>query len=115
MNATRSVSYQDVLRKHAQRWRRQFDVRVRGELPAKLSQEQSTGKTSSGALGQFARFCVVGTSNAVIDFGVLNMALAACPAVTARGFSSLSQDKASKDCRVQEFMSIASLKQSMEV
>ncbi len=37
------------------------------------------GKTSSAALGQFARFCVVGTSNAIIDFGVLNVVLAVFP------------------------------------
>ena len=37
------------------------------------------GKISGGALLQFVRFCVVGTSNAVIDFGVLNAALAVFP------------------------------------
>lgn len=37
------------------------------------------GKISIGVLLQFARFCLVGTSNAVIDFGVLNAALAAFP------------------------------------
>lgn len=36
-------------------------------------------KISGGALLQFVRFCVVGTSNAVIDFGVLNAALAVFP------------------------------------
>jgi len=40
---------------------------------------KSMGKISGGALLQFARFCVVGTSNAVIDFGVLNAALAVFP------------------------------------
>lgn len=37
------------------------------------------GKISGGALVQFVRFCVVGTSNAVIDFGVLNAVLAVFP------------------------------------
>ena len=37
------------------------------------------GKINSGTLGQFARFCVVGTSNAVIDFGVLNVMLTVFP------------------------------------
>jgi putative flippase GtrA len=79
MKAFREVSQQDVLWGRPQWWRRTFDVRVRAELLARFSQEQSTGNTRSGALWQFARFCVVGTSNAVIDFGVLNAALAAFP------------------------------------
>jgi putative flippase GtrA len=79
MKAMRAVSQQDGPWVRTQWWRRTFDVRVRAELLARLSQEQSTGKTSSGAQGQFARFCVVGTSNAIIDFGVLNVALAAFP------------------------------------
>ena len=70
MKAMRAVSHQDVLWGRTQRWRRAFDVRARDELLARPSKEKSTGKTSSGALGQFARFCVVGTSNAIIDFGV---------------------------------------------
>src|SRR5581483_12026785 len=44
----------------------------------RLFKEKSVGKTG-GALGQFARFCVVGTSNAIIDFSVLNVALAVFP------------------------------------
>jgi len=79
MKAFRAVSQQDVLWVRTQWWRRAFDVRARAELLAWLSQEQSTGNTSSRALGQFARFCVVGTSNAIIDFGVLNATLAAFP------------------------------------
>ena len=79
MKAMRAVSQQDMPWGRTQWGRRAFDVRVREEPLARLSQEQNTGNTSSGTLGQFARFCVVGTSNAVIDFGVLNMALAAFP------------------------------------
>ena len=56
MKAMRAVSQQDVLWVRTQWWRRAFDVRVRAEPLARLSQEQSTGKTSSGALWQFARF-----------------------------------------------------------
>ena len=70
MKAFRAVSHQDVLWGRTQWWRTAFDVRVKEEPLVRLSQEQSTGNTSSGVLGQFARFCVVGTSNAVIDFGV---------------------------------------------
>ena len=40
---------------------------------------RSSNRPGSGALGQFIRFCVVGTSNAIIDFGVLNVALALFP------------------------------------
>jgi putative flippase GtrA len=79
MKAFRAVSQQDVLWGRPQWWRRAFEVRARDGLLARLSQQQSTGKTSSGVLWQFARFCVVGTSNAIIDFGVLNAALAAFP------------------------------------
>ena len=60
-------------------WRRALDLRARAFLLARLSQEQSTDKPGGGALGQFVCFCVVGVSNAVIDFGVLNAALAAFP------------------------------------
>lgn len=42
-------------------------------LLLRLSTENSTGKTGGGAILQFARFCVVGTSNPVIDFGVLKL------------------------------------------
>ena len=79
MKAFRAVSQQDVLWGRPQWWRRAFDVRARAEILSRFSQEQSTGNTRSGALWQFARFCVVGTSNSVIDFGVLNVALAAFP------------------------------------
>ena len=79
MKAMRAVSQQDVPWGRTHWWRREFDVRARAERLSRLSQEQSTGNTSSGALWQFARFCVVGTSNAIIDFGVLNAALAAFP------------------------------------
>ena len=79
MKAIREVSQQDVPWLRPQWWRRAFDVRARAGLLARLTPEQSTGNTSSGALWQFARFCVVGMSNAVIDFGVLNAALAAFP------------------------------------
>lgn len=77
MKAIREASHQDVQRIRAEWWRREFDV---GAMDGtRLSQEKSAGKTSGGTLGQFARFCVVGTSNAVIDFGVLNAALAIFP------------------------------------
>jgi putative flippase GtrA len=79
MKAFRAVSHQDVPWGRTQWWSTAFDVRARAERLSRFSQEQSTGNTSSGALWQFARFCVVGTSNAVIDFGVLNVALAAFP------------------------------------
>jgi len=79
MKAMRAVSQQDVLWVRPQWWRRAFEVRVRAERLSRFSQEQSIGNTRNGALWQFARFCVVGTSNAVIDFGVLNAALAAFP------------------------------------
>jgi putative flippase GtrA len=54
-------------------------VRAGDESLARLFKEKSVDKTSDGALLQFARFCVVGMSNAVIDFGVLSAALAAFP------------------------------------
>ncbi len=79
MKAMREVSHQDVPWGRPQWWRREFDVRARDGILARLFQEISTGKTGGGALGQFARFCVVGTSNTVIDFGVLNAALATFP------------------------------------
>jgi len=79
MKAMREVSHQDVPWGRTEWWRRPFDLRTRDEILARLNKEQSTGKTSGGALGQFTRFCVVGTSNTVIDFGVLNAALAAFP------------------------------------
>ena len=79
MKAIREVSQQEVLWVRPQWWRRVFDIRARDERLSRLSKAQSVGKTNGGALGQFARFCLVGTSNAVIDFGVLNAALAAYP------------------------------------
>jgi putative flippase GtrA len=79
MKAFHTVSHQDVPGVRPQWWRREFDFRARDELLARLSKEKGTGMTRGGALGQFARFCVVGMSNAVIDFGVLNAALAAFP------------------------------------
>jgi putative flippase GtrA len=79
MKAIREIGQQDVPWVRPQWGGRAFDVRARAEILARLFQEQSTGKTSGGALGQFARFCVVGTSNTVIDFGVLNAALVAFP------------------------------------
>lgn len=79
MKAMRAVSHQDVSWVRPQWGRRESGLRARDEILARLSKGQSTGQTSGGALGQFARFCVVGTSNAVIDFGVLNAALAAFP------------------------------------
>ena len=79
MKAMREVSHQDVPWGRPQWGRREVDVRARAEILARFSQEQSTGKPSGGALLQFARFCVVGTSNTVIDFGVLNAVLAAFP------------------------------------
>jgi putative flippase GtrA len=82
MKASREVSHQDV-QWVRQWWRRDFNVRARDELLARLFREQSVGKASGGALGQFARFCVVGMSNAIIDFGVLNATLAAFPTHSA--------------------------------
>ena len=79
MKAFRAVSQQDVLWVRPQWWRSAFDERARDAILARLSKGQSTGKNSGGGLWQFARFCVVGMSNAVIDFGVLNAALAAFP------------------------------------
>jgi GtrA-like protein len=79
MKAMRAVRQQDVPWVRPQWWKRGFDVRAGDERVARLYQKKSTGKTSGGSLGQFARFCMVGTSNAIIDFGVLNVALAAFP------------------------------------
>ena len=79
MKAMPAVRHQDVPWRRPKWGRCEFDLRARVEILARLPQEKSTGKTSGGALGQFARFCVVGTSNAVIDFGVLNAALADFP------------------------------------
>jgi putative flippase GtrA len=79
MKAIREVSYQDVPWRRLQWGRRAFSARASDEILARLFKEQSPGKAGGGALLQFARFCMVGTSNAVIDFGVLNAALAAFP------------------------------------
>ncbi len=79
MKAIRAVSHQEVPGVRTPWDRRAFDVRARDAILARVFHEKSVGKTRSGALGQFARFCVVGTSNAVIDFGVLNAALAVFP------------------------------------
>lgn len=45
----------------------------------RLLKEISLGRIDSRVLWQFVRFCAVGTSNAVIDFGVLNAVLAVFP------------------------------------
>ena len=79
MKAIRAVSHQDVSVVRTPWWRRAFDLRARDAILARLFQEKSTDKASGVALRQFARFCVVGMSNTVIDFGVLNAALAAFP------------------------------------
>lgn len=79
MKAIREASHQDSQWGRAPWGRRAFDVRARDERLASLFKEKSVDKTSGGALLQFARFCVVGASNAIIDFGVLNAALAAFP------------------------------------
>ena len=79
MKAMREIDHQGVRRACSWWDRHKFDIRERDEKTARLSQEKSVCKTRSGALEQFARFCVVGTSNAVIDFGVLNAALAVFP------------------------------------
>jgi putative flippase GtrA len=79
MKAIHEVSYQDGPWRHLQWGRRAFSARASDEILARLFKEQSPGKAGGGALLQFARFCMVGTSNAVIDFGVLNAALAAFP------------------------------------
>lgn len=79
MKAIREASHQDVQWVRTERWRRAFDTRARDEILARLSKEKSTGKANGGAFLQFVCFCLVGTSNAIIDFGVLNAALAAFP------------------------------------
>ncbi len=79
MKAMHAASHQEGPWVRTKWWRRAFNLQARDELLVRLFQKQSTSKPSGGALGQFARFCVVGTSNAVIDFGVLNAALAAFP------------------------------------
>ncbi len=79
MKAIHEASHQDSQWGPTQWDRRAFDVRAGDERVARLYKEKSVGKTRSEVLGQFARFCVVGTSNAVIDFGVLNAALAVFP------------------------------------
>lgn len=82
MKAMHAVRQQDVREVRTKRGRCAFNARAGDKILTRFSTEKSTGQTSSGALGQFARFCVVGTSNAVIDFGVLNAALAAFPTRT---------------------------------
>jgi putative flippase GtrA len=79
MKAIHEASQQDSQWGRTQWDRCAFDTRAGDEILARLFKEKSVGKCSDGALGQFARFCVVGTSNAIIDFGVLNVALAAFP------------------------------------
>jgi putative flippase GtrA len=79
MKAMHVASHQEGLWASTRWWRRAFNLQARDELLVRLFQEQGTSKPGGGTLGQFARFCVVGTSNAVIDFGVLNAALAAFP------------------------------------
>lgn len=79
MKAIHEASHQDVQWTCTERWRRAFDTRARDEILATLSKEKSMGKASDGAFLQFVRFCLVGTSNALIDFGVLNAALAVFP------------------------------------
>ena len=54
------------------------DVRVGNERVARLYKEKSVGKTRSGHWDSLPVY-MVGTSNAVIDFGVLNAALAVFP------------------------------------
>jgi putative flippase GtrA len=78
MKAFREVSHQNALWEHTQRGRT-FDAQAGNGVLTRLLKGMSTGKHDGGALGQFARFCVVGTSNTIIDFGVLNMALIAFP------------------------------------
>ncbi len=79
MKAIRKASHQNVPWVCTKWGSHKFDLQARDEMLAKLYKEKSAGKAGGGALGQFARFCVVGTSNAVIDFGVLNAALVIFP------------------------------------
>jgi putative flippase GtrA len=79
MKALREISRPDAPWGGAEWDRRAFDARAGDESLVRLFQRKSVDKASGEALWQFARFCVVGTSNAVIDFGVLNAALAAFP------------------------------------
>lgn len=79
MKVIHEISHQD-LRWIRTQWRsRAFGAQARAELLAKFFQEKSAGRISGGMLGQLARFCVVGTSNAILDFGVLNAALVVFP------------------------------------
>src|SRR6266566_2304538 len=55
MKAMREIGHQDVPWVHTQWGSREVDVRARDELLARLFKEISTGKTSGGVLGQFAR------------------------------------------------------------
>src|SRR5215469_9212015 len=79
MKAIREASHQDLQRVGIKWIEREFDVLATDRMLARLFKEKSVGKISGAGLLQFVRFCVVGTSNAVIDFGVLNAALAALP------------------------------------
>ena len=78
MKPIRETDHQDVWEIDLKYSKHDSDVLARDEILTRLFKEKSVGKTN-GALGQFARFCVVGTSNAIIDFGVLNVALAVFP------------------------------------
>ncbi|HLX39271.1 MAG TPA: GtrA family protein [Ktedonobacteraceae bacterium] len=79
MKAIREANAQEVSWVQITWGRHKSYLRTRDEVLSKLDKEKSTGKPIDEALGQFVRFCVVGTSNAVIDFGVLDMALALFP------------------------------------
>ena len=79
MSAIREASHQQRPWVRTQWSRRGFGLWTRGEIRTRFSHQKSTGQPGGGALSQFARFCVVGTSNAVIDVGVFNAVLATFP------------------------------------
>jgi putative flippase GtrA len=76
------VSHQSLQEEPAKRERRESGSWTKDEIQARPSKEKRTGKAVGEMPGQFVRFCLVGTSNAIIDFGVLNAALAVFPTRT---------------------------------
>jgi hypothetical protein len=73
MRAIREVSHQQRQWVHTQWSGRGFGLWARDEIRTRFSHQKSMGQPGGGALSQFARFCVVGTSNAIIDVGVQSL------------------------------------------